>query len=120
MVLLMEKKKVSASAKNKSKAPVEILGILYVVLTVLGLLRSGYVGKMVSNFSIFLFGSFYNCALVFFLVLGFYVLCFRKKPNMLDSKLVGLYLIAIAILSMAHVKYVMNDTNIGKAVFQDT
>ena len=114
----MAKKK--SSSKKKSKVPVEIFGILYIVLTILGLLRSGFVGKMVSNFSIFLFGAYYNWGLVFFLILGGYVLLFRQKPKLLNKKLVGFYLFSMAILSMSHVKYIMCDTNIGKVVFQDT
>ena len=114
----MAKKK--SSPKKKSKVPVEIFGILYIVLTILGLLRSGFVGKMVSNVSIFLFGAYYNWGLVFFLIVGSYVLLFREKPKLLNKKLIGFYLFSIAILSMSHVKYIMCDTNIGKVVFQDT
>ena len=114
----MAKKK--SSPKKKSKVPVEIFGILYIVLTILGLLRSGFVGKMVSNFGIFLFGAYYNWGLVFFLIVGSYVLLFRQKPKLLNKKLIGFYLFSIAILSMSHVKYIMCDTNIGKVVFQDT
>lgn len=116
----MAKKKTSSSSKKKKKIPVEIVGILYIVLTVLGLLRSGYIGRMVSNFGIFLFGAFYNWGLVYFLIVGGYVVIFREKPKLFKRKLVGFYFIAIAILSMAHVKYIMYDTNIGSAVFQDT
>ena len=116
----MAKKKTSSSSKKKSKMPVEILGILYIVLTVLGLLRSGFVGRMVSNFSIFLFGAFYNWGLVFFLIVGGYVLLFRQKPKLFNKKLIGFYLLSIAFLAMSHVKYIMYDTNIGSAVFEDT
>ena len=116
----MATKKKSTSSKKKGKMPVEIFGILYIVLTILGLLRSGFVGRMVSNFGIFLFGAYYNWGLVYFLLVGGYVLIFREKPHLFKKKLVGFYLISIAILSMAHVKYVMYDTNIGSAVFQDT
>ena len=116
----MAKKKSSSSSKKKGKMPVEILGILYIVLTILGLLRSGFVGRMVSNFGIFLFGAYYNWGLVFFLIVGGYALLFREKPKLFTKKLIGFYLFSIAILSMAHVKYIMYDTNIGKAVFEDT
>lgn len=116
----MATKKKSSSSRKKTKIPVEIFGILYIVLTILGLLRSGFVGRMVSNFGIFLFGAYYNWGLVYFLLIGSYVLIFREKPHLFKKKLVGFYLISIAILSMAHVKYIMYDTNIGSAVFQDT
>ena len=116
----MSKKKSSSSSKKKAKVPVEILGILYIVLTILGLLRSGFVGEMVSNFGIFLFGAYYNWGLLFFLIVGSYVLLFRQKPKLFTKKLIGFYLFSVAILSMSHVKYIMYDTNIGKAVFQDT
>ena len=116
----MAKKKSSSSSKKKSKVPVEILGILYVVLTILGLLRSGFIGEMVSNFAIFLFGAFYNWGLVYFLIIGCYVLILRHKPKLFTMKLIGFYLISIAILSMSHVKYIMNDTNLGSLVFQET
>lgn len=117
---MMAKKKTSSSSKKKGKIPVEIIGIIYIVLTILGLLRSGFIGKMVSNFGIFLFGSFYNWGLVFFLIVGGYILLFRAKPKLFSKKLIGFYLFAIAILSMSHVKYVMYDTNIGKVVFEET
>lgn len=116
----MAKKKSSSSSKKKGKLPIEILGILYLVLTILGLLRSGFVGTMVSNFGIFLFGAYYNWGLVYFLIVGGYALIFREKPKLFTKKLIGFYLLSIAILSMAHVKYIMYDTNIGSAVFQDT
>lgn len=117
---MMAKKKTSSSSKKKGKIPVEIFGILYIVLTILGLLRSGFVGRMVSNFGIFLFGAFYNWGLVFFLIVGGYVLLFRQKPKLFTKKLIGFYLFSISMLSMSHVKYIMYDTNIGSAVFQDT
>lgn len=115
----MAKKKTS-SRKKKKQIPVEILGILYIVFTVLGLLRSGFIGRMVSNFSIFLFGSYYNWGVIYFLIVGLYVVLFREKPKLFKRKLVGFYFIAIAILSMAHVKYIMYNTNIGSVVFKDT
>lgn len=116
----MAKKKTSSSSKKKGKVPVEIFGILYIVLTILGLLRSGFVGKMVSNFGIFLFGAYYNWGLVFFLIVGGYVLILRQKPKLFTKKLIGFYLFSIAMLSMSHVKYIMCDTNVGKVVFEDT
>ena len=120
MISKMAKKKTSSSSKKKSSVPVEILGILYIVLTVLGILRSGFVGRMVSNFAIFLFGSYYNWGLVFFLIVGGYVVIFRQKPKLFKKKLIGFYLISIAVLCMSHVKYIMYDTNVGSAVFEDT
>ena len=116
----MAKKKSSSSSKKKSKVPVEILGILYIVLTILGILRSGPVGELVSNFGIFLFGAFYNWGLVYFLIVGGYVLLFRSKPKLFTKKLIGFYLIAISFLSWSHVKFVMDKTNIGSLVFEQT
>ena len=115
----MAKKKTSSS-KKKGKVPVEIFGIVYIVLTILGLLRSGFIGEIVSNFAIFLFGAYYNWGIVYFLIIGGYVLILRQKPKFFTRKLISFYLISIAILSMSHVKYIMYDTNIGSMVFQDT
>ena len=115
----MAKKKTS-SLKKKKQIPIEIVGILYIVLTILGLLRSGPIGRMVSNFGIFLFGSYYNWGIIFFLILGLYVLLFRQKPKLLKPKLIGFYLISIAILALSHIKYIMYETNIGSFVFQAT
>jgi len=112
-------KRKSSSKKNK-KIPVEIMGLLYIIFTVLGILRSGFIGEIVSNFGIFLFGSYYVWGLVYFLIIGTYALIFRKKPKLFTKKLVGFYFISIAILAMSHVKYIMYDTNIGSLVFQDT
>ena len=103
----MAKKKTSSKSKKKNKIPVEILGILYIVLTVLGLLRSGPIGRIVSDFGIFLFGSFYNWGLVFFLIVGSYVLLVRQKPKLFNRFMIGFYLVAIAFLVRSHIKYIM-------------
>ena len=113
-------KKKKSSRKKKKQIPVEILGLLYIVLTVLGLLRSGPIGEGVSDFGIFLFGSYYNWGIIFFLILGIYVLLFRQKPKLFKPKLVGFYLISIAVLALSHIKYIMFETNIGSAVFEAT
>ena len=113
-------KKKKSSRKKKKHIPVEILGILYIVLTILGLLRTGPIGKVVSGFSIFLFGSYYNWGIIFFLIVGLYVLLFREKPKLFKPKLIGFYFIAVAFLTLSHIKYIMYETNLGSAVFQAT
>ena len=62
-------KKKSSSRKRKVKMPIEIFGIIYIVLTILGLLGAGPVGKLVRDFAIFLFGSFYIWVIIYFLLL---------------------------------------------------
>ena len=113
-------KKKSSSRKRKVKMPIEIFGIIYIVLTILGLLGAGPVGRLVRNFAIFLFGSFYNWGIIYFLILGSYVLLFREKPKFFNKKLIGFYFLVVAILSWSHINYIMFNSNVGRAVFTDT
>ncbi len=104
----MAKKKRKKISKENSANYVELIGIVLVLISILGIGRYGLVGKLVSAFSVFLTGVGYNILLVILLILGGYIIIKREHPKYFNKKLIGLYIAAIGVLILCHFKYVTN------------
>ena len=108
----MAKKKTKKSKnKNKFEYSNEIVGVIIILLGVIGLLGTGLVGNMVKSFAIFLVGTIYVVLLLLLIVVGVFLIFKKDSPNLLSSRLIGLYIIIISFLVLLHVKYIeVNDT----------
>ena len=108
----MAKKKTKKSKnKNKFEYSNEIVGVIIILLGVIGLLGTGLVGNMVKSFAIFLVGTIYVVLLLLLIVVGVFLIFKKAPPNLLSSRLIGLYIIIISFLVLLHVKYIeVNDT----------
>lgn len=108
----MAKKKTKKSKnKNKFEYSNEIVGVIIILLGVIGLLGTGLVGNMVKSFAIFLVGTIYVVLLLLLIVVGVFLIFKKDPPNLLSSRLIGLYIIIISFLVLLHVKYIeVNDT----------
>ena len=117
----MAKRKKRKSDKDKLNLThkYEIIGIILILLSILGIGKYGMVGKLVSSFSVFLVGVGYSILLVLLLILGGYMIIKQDKPNFLNSKLLGLYSLAIGILVLCHMEYVLNFKE-AKIIFSET
>ena len=100
---MAKRKKRKQSNSSSFKFSVEIVGLILILIGVIGLGVFGPVGNIIKEFAIFLFGSYYNALIVLVLILGSYMLFKRKLPNFFNSRLVGLYLVFIVILTFAHI-----------------
>ena len=108
----MAKRKKKKNSNDKSlKFSVEITGLIFILLGIIGLGVFGFVGDFIKKFCIFLFGSYFNVLIAMILVLGIYMLFKRKLPEFFSGRLVGFYLLLFSGLSLAHMNYV--DTSIG-------
>ncbi|MDE6292789.1 MAG: DNA translocase FtsK 4TM domain-containing protein, partial [Bacilli bacterium] len=108
----MAKRKKKKTSNDKSlKFSVEITGLIFILLGIIGLGVFGFVGDFIKKFCIFLFGSYFNVLIAMILVLGIYMLFKRKLPEFFSGRLVGFYLLLFSGLSLAHMNYV--DTSIG-------
>ena len=105
----MAKRKTRRKQDNDGfKYPIEIKGIIFIVIAIIGFLgyKANILGSIIKGFSMFLMGSFDFIFLGFLLISGGYMLIKREKPKYFSSRLIGLYVFLIGLLSLAHINYV--------------
>ena len=103
-----KKKRKDKDNEKKSFSP-EITGLFLILISIIGFGKQdmfGPVGKIVSNFSIFLNGSLWVIPLLLVFGFGAYMLVKREKLDIFTSRLIGLYLIIIGGLVFCHITYV--------------
>ena len=99
-------KKKQKKDKDKFEYSNEIMGVLLILLSIIGMLGYGRAGNFIRGFAVFLVGVAYFPLLVIFLILGVYLIIKRKSPKMVSRTSIGAYLITMAILTLLHLKYV--------------
>lgn len=113
---MAKRKRKKEAITNNFKFSVEILGLIFILIAIIGLGKFGPVGKIIKDFAIFLFGAWYNVLIVLILIIGMYMLIKRKMPNFITGRLIGFYLLIISLLTMAHMNYVDTGVSLGTAV----
>lgn len=117
----MAKRKYTKENDNKKfKYSVELTGLLLILIAVLGSAPFGNAGKFIRNFEIFLMGNLYIIVFLLLLFLGLYMVFKRKLPKFFSSKLIGLYIIIIVLLTLSHSAYVSSANLDLKDVLQNT
>jgi len=116
----MAKKKTQKQEKSKFQYSKELQGILLIVLALIGLGSHGMIGSLVKKFAIFLFGSWYLILLIGALIIGGYLIINRKDTNLLTARLIGVYVIILALLLFAHISYVSDHEIVGREIFTAT
>ena len=102
-------KKKQKKDKDKFEYSNEVMGVLLILISIIGMLGYGRAGNFIRSFAVFLVGIAYFPLLVGFLVLGIYLIVKRKSPKMISSSSIGFYLIIIAVLTILHLEYVKVD-----------
>ena len=102
-------KKKQKKEKEKFEYSNEIIGVLLILLSIIGMLGYGRAGNFIRSFSVFLVGVAYFPLLVGFLALGACLIIKRKSPKMVSRSSIGAYLIIVAVLTLIHMKYVKNE-----------
>ena len=117
----MAKRKKRKNQKENSgfNHKAEIIGLIIMLLAILGIGKYGMVGRLMSSFSVFLVGVGYSIFLVLLLILGGYMIIKQDKPNLLNSKLIGIYILSIGLLVLCHMEYIVNFEN-PKIIFAET
>ena len=99
-------KKKQKKDKDKFEYSNEVIGVLLILLSIIGMLGYGRAGNFIRSFAVFLVGIAYFPLLVIFLILGVYLIVKRKSPKMISRTSIGVYLIIMAILTILHLEYV--------------
>ena len=119
----MAKKKKKKEPKKKFSYQVELYGILYILIGILGICGYGPCGELICAFSAFLFGCLYFIFLIFLIIIGFYIILKKEYPDFFNTKLIGFYILIIGLLMMLHVPYIKDGfsgfSNTLKETFQN-
>ncbi len=117
----MAKRKKKNAKNNTNNYGVELIGILLIIIAIIGIIpNTGIVGNFISNFSVFLVGTWYNVLLVLVMIIGLYMIIKREKPNFFTSKLIGLYIFMIGILILSHLSYIEKGNLKGFEIIEET
>ncbi len=116
----MAKKKTQKTEKSKFQYSKELEGVLLIILSLIGLGSYGVIGSLVKKFAIFLFGSWSFLLLIGGLIIGLYLIINRKKTNLLNARLIGVYTIILAILLFSHLSYIEDNSLTGKEIISTT
>ena len=110
----MAKKKQKKETNNSGfKYPIEVKGIIYIVIAIIGFLgfKANILGTIIKGFAMFLMGSFDFIVLMILLISGGYMLVKREKPRYFSARMIGLYIFLIGLLSLAHLNYIGEDVS---------
>ena len=100
----MAKKRRRRRTSAKFKFSVEITGIIFILIGVIGLFDFGPIGHFFKNIGIFLNGNHYYIFMILLSLLGIYMLIKGNVPNFFNRKLLGLYLLVISFLSLMNIR----------------
>ena len=117
---MAKKKKRKDDKKPSSGYSVELTGILLIAISIIGICQFGIVGNFLSGFASFLVGTAYNILLGCVFIIGIYMIVKRDKPDFFTSKLVGLYVICLALLILFHANYIKQLDLQGFEVIKET
>lgn len=103
----MPKKKKKSSSKESENADLltDLRGIGLVLLAIIGCLPFGIVAEIIRGFAAFLVGDWWAILLILVGICGIYMIVTRKKPVLITAKLLGLYIIILAVLTMSHLSF---------------
>jgi len=103
---MAKKKKKKEAEKKKFEYSNEVIGIILILASIIGIGAYGPAGNFIRAFAIFLVGNIYIFLLAGILVLGGYLIVKRKAPDFFNLRWIGFYIIVIAFLILLHTKYI--------------
>jgi S-DNA-T family DNA segregation ATPase FtsK/SpoIIIE len=116
----MAKKKEEKDDKKKGLSNhIELVGLLLILIAIIGICEFGPVGNIISSFALFLVGSYYQVLLVWLAYVAVMMIINRKTINFFTARMVGLYVLFLAILIWAHLRFVENNET-ALDVFEQT
>ncbi len=117
---MAKKKKKKTTKKQSLSISIEIYAILFVIASILGIGKLGPFGKLVASFSLFLTGSIYMVFLLVLFILGIYVFLKREWPDFFTTKMLGIYLFVIGLLTFMHWDFIILNKGNASLVFRET
>lgn len=116
----MAKKKNKKEEKKKFEYSNEVIGIILILSSIIGIGAYGPAGNFIRSFAVFLVGNIYIFLLLGILVLGGYLILKRKMPDFSNLRWIGFYIILISFLILLHMKYVILNEQEGSKIITET
>lgn len=116
----MAKKKQKKEEKKSFQYSNEIIGILIILMSIIGIGNYGPAGNFIRSFSVFLVGSINIFFLIYLFVVGAYLVVKRKSPNFFSMKAIGFYIMVICYLIYLHTTYVTKNGTSGLKIITET
>ncbi len=107
----MAKRKKSKDSQNKGMS-VELTGLILAIIGIIGF-GFGYIGTLIKEFGMFLFGSWWIVFVIYLLLVGLFMVFKRKMPKFFSSRLIGFYLILLVVLVASHFTFLNEIENPG-------
>lgn len=117
---MAKKKKRKEVKKDDTGYKNELIGLLFILSSIIGFGGFGLVGLGISDFCTFLVGNWYGLLLVSFFIIGAYMMIKREVPCFFTSKLIGIYIFVIGILVFSHLGYIQDKELKGVAIITET
>ena len=105
----MSKKKKRKTKDQETSEPSfinDLKGIGLILIMIIGCLPFGIVSNIIRGFAAFLVGDWWAVLLILVGICGGYMIFTRKKPKLFSTKLIGLYVIVLAILTLSHLNFI--------------
>ncbi len=115
---MAKNKKRKDTTKEKTTNLSELKGFGLVLIAIIGCCPFGPVADIIKGFAAFLVGTWWALFLVFVGVCGIFMIIKRERPDFLNMKFLGLYIILISILILSHTAYIRNLENIDVTKFK--
>ncbi len=100
-----KKRKNSKKSKQDQGFITDLYGIGLILLTIIGCSPFGMISSLIRGFAAFLVGDWWAVLLILIGICGIYMIVTRKGPNLLNTKLIGLYIVIFAVLTLSHLSY---------------
>ena len=117
---MAKKKKKKDDEKKKFEYSNEVIGIILILASIIGIGAYGPAGNFIRSFAIFLVGNIYVFLLLGLLILGGYLILKRKMPNFCSLRWIGFYILVISFLVLLHVKYITLNSQEGTKIITET
>ena len=105
--------------KQSFEISVSLYAILFILIAAFGICKFGPAGRMIASISMFLTGSLYVGFLVILLLISVYTLFKGEWPDFFSTKMLGIYLLVIGILTFMHWDFITDEFN-SNQVFKTT
>ena len=116
----MAKKKRRKSKKQNVEIAIELYAVLLIIISILGIGKMGPVGKLIASFSLFLTGSLYLVLLFVLFIIGIYAFIKREWPEFFTTKMFGIYIFVIGILTFMHWDFISLNNGNANLIFRET
>ena len=116
----MAKKKKRKEKEANVSYKVELIGVIFILASIIGIGRFGPVGRLISAFGVFLMGNWWFIFFAILIIIGAYMILKREVPIFLDGKVIGLFITLMMILTLSHFKFLDSDKLEFFKVMQNT